>query len=260
MESVSQQAARMVGINSLLMGFQYLALAGLVWWIAYRFARAKFWCRKIIEADPRRRQIQREIAFSLMSVVIFSVGLMVSWGFSRQGWNRFYWGFQSRDWVWIPVSTVLTIVLWDTWFYWTHRAMHHRCLFRWFHRTHHLSHNPTPWTSYAVDPLEATVYGTFIIAVSFLYPLHPVAVGIFMTFQFLWNLGIHSGFEFMPAWFPRSLAGWWISSPTSHVQHHETGRGNFGFCFQFWDRLMGTCHPDYDRRLQSVVDRARSAA
>jgi sterol desaturase/sphingolipid hydroxylase (fatty acid hydroxylase superfamily) len=104
-----------------------------------------------------------------------------------------------------------------------------------------------------VDPPEAAVYAAFIPLVAFLYPLHPVAVVTFMFVQFCCNLAIHAGYEFMPARFSRSRLARFVSSPTSHVQHHETGRGNFGFCFQFWDRLMGTCHPDYDTRLQRTT-------
>lgn len=224
--------------------------------MTYRIWRSRLSLRKIMPAHPQAPQIRREILYSLSSVVILSASMATAWGLSRLGWSRFYWDIPRHGWAWIPASVLLTIFLWDAWFYWTHRAMHHRRLFRWFHRTHHLSHNPTPWTTYSLDPLEAGTYGVFTIVVSVLYPLHPSALVLFMAFQFLWNLGIHSGFEVMPRWFPRSWTAWWLSSPTSHVLHHETSRGNFGFCFQFWDRWMGTCHPDYDQRLQSVVDRA----
>ena len=74
---------------------------------------------------------------------------------ARAGWTQMYWRIDERGWGWFSLSVVCAILLHDTYFYWTHRMMHHPKLFRWFHRTHHLSHNPTPWTAYAFDPLEA---------------------------------------------------------------------------------------------------------
>ena len=42
----------------------------------------------------------------------------------------------------------------DAYFYWAHRAMHHRRLFALFHRTHHLSRTPTPWAACASASAE----------------------------------------------------------------------------------------------------------
>ena len=241
-------------INFLSIALQYRALAGLAWWLAYRLWKRRWARRKIIAARPGGPQIRREILLSLLTAAIFGLSTVATWWFAQKGWSRFYWDIRLHGVWWLPVSTVITTVLWDAWFYWTHRAMHHRWLFRHFHRGHHLSHNPTPWTTYAVDPLEAAVYAVFVPMVSFLYPVHPLVMALFMTFQFLFNLAIHSGFEIMPTRFGRSRWAYLISTPTSHVMHHETGRGNFGFCFQIWDRIMGTCHPEYDRRLVAMTE------
>ena len=55
----------------------------------------------------------------------------------------------------VGASIGIAIVVHDTWFYWTHRLMHHRRLFKLFHRVHHESTNPTPWAAYCFAPLEA---------------------------------------------------------------------------------------------------------
>ena len=70
-----------------------------------------------------------------------------------------------------------------------------------------------------------------------------------MVTQLCVNLVIHSGCELFPRQFAESRFNWLLSSATSHVMHHRYGSGNYGFCFQYWDRLMGTCHPQYDAHL-----------
>ncbi|MFN9370278.1 MAG: sterol desaturase family protein [Planctomycetaceae bacterium] len=227
----------------------YLMLSGAVWLVAYRWRRSQWSLRKIIQRYPRSGQILREIGFSILSCLIFGCGSLFLWWCGQKGWNQLHWDFHRYGLVWHLVCLALTFVLWDTWFYWTHRAMHSRMLFRLFHRTHHLSHNPTPFTAYSLDPLEALTYAVFLPLVCFIYPIHPSVIGAFMVTQFGVNLVIHSGFELFPRKFAESRFKWLLSSATSHVMHHRYGSGNYGFCFQYWDRLMGTCHPQYDAHL-----------
>ena len=71
---------------------------------------------------------------------------------SKLGWTQMYWQPAERGWAWFWGSVACGIVLHDTYFYWTHRMMHHRWLYPWFHRVHHQSTNPTPWAAYAFAP------------------------------------------------------------------------------------------------------------
>ena len=48
----------------------------------------------------------------------------------------------------------------------------------------------------------------------------------------------------------------WISTTTHHDMHHGTSfNHNYGFYFTWWDKLMGTEHPDYRDGLRALVDR-----
>ena len=51
----------------------------------------------------------------------------------------------------------------------------------------------------------------------------------------------------------------WNNTTTHHDLHHETGRYNYGLYFRWWDKLMGTEHPDYRRKFESIVSTARCA-
>jgi sterol desaturase/sphingolipid hydroxylase (fatty acid hydroxylase superfamily) len=39
--------------------------------------------------------------------------------------------------------------------------------------------------------------------------------------------------------------------------HHHYSKGNYGLYFNFWDRLMGTNHPNYEKEFLKVAKRAK---
>ena len=236
---------------------RYLMFAGLAWLLGYVWFRRRWLHRKIIQRLPGSAQVRREMRDSAVTVVIFGLVGWATLEASWRGWTQMYWDASehSRGWWWASVG--LTILLHDTWFYWTHRAMHHPRLFRYFHRTHHLSVNPTPWSSFAFSPLEALVQAAiFPIAVTVM-PVHPLAFGLFMVWQMLFNVIGHTGYEYNPAGFMRSPLRYVLNTPTNHIMHHESMRGNFGLYFNFWDRVMGTNHPAYEHRFAEVTGRMR---
>ena len=234
---------------------RYFLFAGLAWLLGYVWFKRRWWRRKIIERMPTSADIRREILYSLLTLLVFGlVGMGTIWA-SLHGYTQLYRKLGAHSWLWFVTSIGLCIVLHDTYFYWTHRLMHHRRLFRWFHRAHHLSTNPSPWASYAFAPLEAVVQaGIFPLAV-ILIPMHPFAFAIFMVWQITFNVAGHTGYEFHPRWL---LDSWWgrlLNTPTNHIMHHEKMRGNYGLYFNVWDRLMGTNHADYEKRFREVTSR-----
>ena len=81
---------------------------------------------------------------------------MVLWA-AKNGLTQVYEPINKYGYGYYFFSILLMIVLHDTYFYWTHRAMHWKPLFKWVHKTHHLSINPTPFAAYAFHPIEAVV-------------------------------------------------------------------------------------------------------
>ena len=82
------------------------------------------------------------------------------------------------------------------------------------------------------------------------------AFAAFMVWQIVFNVVGHTGYEFYPSWLLDSWLGRFLNTPTNHIQHHESFRGNFGLYFNYWDRLMGTNHPDYAARFRAVTTRS----
>ncbi len=226
----------------------YASLAGAAWLLFYILFPRFFRRRRISAVDPTRQQVTREILQSLRSLAIFGaaiVGVVIA---AINGWTQLYRDDPRYGWKWFAASIVVMILIHDTYFYWTHRLMHHPRLFRRMHRTHHLSVSPTPWAAYAFSPWEALVQAGIGPLIVFTLPTHPAAFALFMVWQIAFNVLGHCGHELYPRGFFKCGAGRVVNTATHHALHHEKFGANFGLYFNLWDRLMGTNHPEYEER------------
>ena len=212
--------------------------------------------QKIRSSGPPGGQIRREILASLRTVLIFAAaGTTIALG-ARAGAMTIYRDVAAFGWLYFTFSVAALIVLHDAWFYWTHRALHYPPLFRRFHRLHHRSHNPTAFTSYSFDVGEAVVNAIYLPLVLLVLPAHPAALFLFVTHMMLRNAVGHCGVELFPANAKgRPLFGW-LTSVTHHDLHHAHAGYNMGLYFSWWDRLMGTEHPQYLTEFARVAPRA----
>ena len=49
----------------------------------------------------------------------------------------------------------------------------------------------------------------------------------------------------------------WMTTVTHHDLHHAQAGWNYGLYFTWWDRWMGTEHPQYHARFAAVATRRR---
>ena len=52
-------------------------------------------------------------------------------------YTKIYEDIQERGWLYYFAAFPIMLILHDTYFYWTHRMMHHKLLFNTFHLAHH---------------------------------------------------------------------------------------------------------------------------
>lgn len=250
-------AVKLGAADSLVEAVWYLALAGCAWLLFYVLLHRVFQPRRICLRPLGKGQIPREILTSLRSLVIFGIVTGIVVLARLHGGTRLYRHGEHHNPLWFYASIGVMIVMHDTYFYWTHRLIHHRRLYKLFHRTHHLSVNPTPWAAYAFSPWEALVQAGIGPLIVFTLPTPPGAFLLFMTWQIAFNVTGHCGYEIFPRWFLRTPLGMLFNSPTHHTMHHETFRSNYGLYFNVWDRLMSTNHPDYEHRFERATGTAR---
>jgi len=238
---------------------RYVILASLAFLIYYVFRKRQWLFKKIQQRFPSSKDYAREILYSIATSVIFTgIGLFVfASPFERL--TQAYYKIADRGLAYFIVSIFLMILVHDTYFYWTHRWMHRRGVFRLFHQVHHRSTNPSPWAAFSFHPLEAVVEGGVIIVIAVLFPVHPLAVGIFLLFMMAYNVYGHLGYELYPKGFSRTIIGRWINTSINHNLHHQHINGNYGLYFLWWDHWMGTIDPDYDHYFDQVKSRQANA-
>lgn len=235
------------------------ALFAIATWFALWVALARPLARRKIRAErPPARQLVLEFLTSIRSVAIFStVGLsLVALEHLGLLWGPAVAAQLGPVWFW--PCLVLMIVAHDAWFYWGHRLMHRPALFRTFHRQHHRSNNPSPFTAYSFDLAEAAVQGAFVPLWMIVTPTPWGVVGLFMLHQIVRNTIGHSGYELFPARRDGRPLIPFLTTVTHHDLHHAQAGWNYGLYFTWWDRWMGTEHPEYLARFAQAAGSARS--
>ncbi len=195
------------------------------------------------------QSIQQDIILSALSAGVFAlVAAFILSGYSW-GITRLYSDPQAYGLWYLGVSYGTVLLLQDAYFYFTHRLFHYPILFPYLHRSHHRSRPPTPWTSFAFDPLEAIFQSIFLMGVVFLIPLHFITLIAILTTMTIWAVLNHIGLDHLPAAFPHHWLGKWFIGPAHHAIHHRKYKAHYGLYFTFWDKLLGTQDPDYERKL-----------
>lgn len=224
---------------------RYVVFTFGVWLLLWVVLRPLLAARKIRPDTPAPKQLATEFMFSLRSMVIFAtVGVLMAMMY-RAGLYPLAPIADSWGPLWFAVSLVAGIVGLDAWFYWTHRIMHDPRLFRRFHRRHHRSNNPSPFTAYSFDVGEALVLIGYVVVFPMVFPMSSGAMPWVMLYQIVTNTLLHSGYELMPARRDGRPMLDFIVTTTHHDLHHAQAGWNYAAWFTWWDRWMGTEHPEY---------------
>jgi sterol desaturase/sphingolipid hydroxylase (fatty acid hydroxylase superfamily) len=224
---------------------RYLVFALATWSVLWIALSGLLKNRRIRAAGPPVRQMTWELLLSVRTVAVFATAGAAMNLTSRAGLYPLadvaaHWG---TAWMW--ASLVLMIVGHDAYYYWTHRAMHHRRMFRLVHKQHHSSHNPSPFTAYSFDVAEAVILVSFVILWPLAVPTPWPVIQLFILHQIARNTLLHAGYELMPARADGRPMLDWLTTTTHHDLHHAKAGFNFGLYFTWWDRWMGTENPDY---------------
>jgi len=118
-------------------------------------------------------------------------------------------------------------------FYWIHRLIHWKPLYKHVHYLHHKNINPNPWSGMAMHPVETTIYLS-VALIHWVVPSHP--------FHFLFDIQHaalgpacgHHGFE------GPILEGKWPTGSYFHYLHHRYFECNYGEATLPLDKWFGT--------------------
>lgn len=239
---------------------RYMIPAGLfflIFWVMFKNRLMHLFIQKTM---PKSRQLWKELAYSMSTVIIFS---LVGFGLhsaDQAGLTRIYYTISDYGIVYLIISLVVAIVFHDFYFYWTHRLMHHKKIFRYVHRVHHESTNPSPWAAYSFHPWEAVIQALVLPLMVFTLPLHPLTIFLFLIYMIVRNVIGHLGFEILPKGFTKNKWLDWNTAVTHHSIHHEHFHSNYGLYFTWWDKLMRTEHAKYHDVFDEVKSRPKGDA
>lgn len=232
---------------------RYVVFAVSVWLVLWIACKRLLRSRKIREDTPPARQLVVEFLVSIRSIAIFStIGISM---FLLEGAGLLPGPALAAEWgvVWAIASFVFMVMAHDAYFYWSHRLMHDPRLFRRMHRRHHRSQNPSPFTAYSFDIGEAAVMASFVPLWMIVVPTPWAVLGLFMLHQIVRNTLGHSGYELMPSTSEGRPVVDFLTTTTHHDLHHAEAGWNYGLYFTWWDRMMGTEHPEYHLRFAQVA-------
>ncbi|NNJ89625.1 MAG: sterol desaturase family protein [Eudoraea sp.] len=218
-----------------LLVLRYVLVAGIPFLFFYVLSGKKLHSKKIQAQHPATIKIFKEIVYSFLSLFIYGLGIWIFVYWMEQGVTLRYNTIPEYGIGYFFISLGLMIVLHDTYFYWTHRLIHHRYLFKYVHKVHHQFTNPTPWSAFSFHPLEAIISMGIIPIIIFCIPWHQSALITFVTFMTFYDVYIHLGFDLK-----QLRMGHWQNTAVDHNYHHQNARVNFGLYFTVWDQLMNT--------------------
>ncbi len=198
-------------------------------------------------------QIRRDRRQSIRSLA----AIAAMFGSGHWLYAEFGWGLAPAEGVGgIVLSFLASMVLFDAWFYWLHRLIHTRPLYARVHRWHHMTVTPVSWSNNSDRLVDNLFLQSYWLFAHFLVPAAPAVLLAHKLYDQVTGVIGHSGYEHGGRWC-------WPPSPlvgvTHHDQHHRYFRCNYATHFTWWDRLMGTLHPDHDAELKRAI-RATEAA
>jgi ring-1,2-phenylacetyl-CoA epoxidase subunit PaaE len=225
----------------------------VIFWLFWKKRFQKIRIQPIAKATTWH--FRHDLWHSFSSVLIFATIDTALVFVEKQGYSMLYYDVDRWGWPWLIASFLIALIFNDTYFYWTHRAMHHPRLYNIFHKIHHQSTDPSPLTSFAFHPSAAVVENLGNFLLPFIFPIHFGVVIAVQVFDMLNNVMAHLGYELYPKNWTKLPFLKYKTTSTHHNMHHELFDGNYALYFTWWDKMMGTEFPNYEKRHREVFDR-----
>lgn len=159
-----------------MLSLRYFMIAGLAYLFFYVIRNRQWFYRKIQQKFPGRKKIRHEIKYSLLTFIIFSSMIVILGYFFNLGYTTVYTDISEHGIVYLFLTIAGGIFLHDAYFYWVHRFMHIPLIFKYVHKVHHQSQNPTPWAAFSFHPIEAILEFAIAPIILFTIPVHPIAL------------------------------------------------------------------------------------
>lgn len=224
---------------------RYFLIAGLFYAVFYQWFPKRWQQRKINKKNYKEGQFKKEVGWSMITAILFSVAGAATVLLWQQGFTKVYVAITDYPLWWLPVSLFISLLFHETYYYWLHRWMHHPSIFRIVHKVHHDSNITSPWTAFSFHPLEGLLQALFLPAILMILPVHLYVILVQLTIMTLSSVINHLDIEVYPKNFHKNIFGRWLIGATHHSLHHKQFKYNYGLYFTFWDKWKSTESPLY---------------
>lgn len=130
-----------------------------------------------------------------------------------------------------------SFVLEDFYFYWMHRLLHWKKIYKHVHKVHHEHAAPFGIAAEYAHPVETVLLGIGTMIGPLLLMRHLLALWVWIAVRVLETVEDHSGYD-VP-WNITNCIPFWGGS-VHHEHHHKTFEGNYASVFTIWDRVFQT--------------------
>jgi 4-alpha-methyl-delta7-sterol-4alpha-methyl oxidase len=220
----------------------FMAFAGPLTLVA---ARAPAWADRFrMQSRPPRAQqlVGASCATWLWNNAILFVAVLMAWPLLRL--SAVHAGVLP-PWYVVVAQLGFFIYLDDFLYYWFHRTMHTRWLYKHVHAWHHRIVTPWAITGHYMHPVEYVVTATIALAGPILLGSHVVVLWLWFAFRQWEAAEGHCGYDF--PWTPTHLLPF-NDGARHHDFHHARVRGNYAGFLAYVDWMFGTYAKGYEPR------------
>jgi ring-1,2-phenylacetyl-CoA epoxidase subunit PaaE len=232
-----------------------LFLFGTLYFVFWILLGKKFSNRKIqLSKRAGCSQIKGEIFTALISSVGSTLFMLLLLSLKDNGTLKFYIEPSKYGLSYQIVTVIVLLLVSDTWFYWSHRIMHHPKIYKYVHALHHKSLDVNPFTSQSFHVIEAVWLTLWLLPLAMIMPISMSALGVMQILGMFNNIKSHLGYEFYPKFFKIPPFNMLVTA-TNHSLHHTQYNGNYGLFFRFWDIICGTELNDTNKLFEEIHER-----
>ena len=204
------------------------------WSEPYRIQRRVMQADRVIGPSVRRWLVNNLILFAIV---------VVAWPLYRE--SGVHVGPLPVWWV-VPLQLALFIVVDDFLYYWMHRAMHSKYLYKYIHSIHHEVSTPWAISAHYMHPVEFVLTGLLMLLMPVLLGVHVLTLYLWIVFRQWEAAEGHCGYSF--PWSPSKLLPGY-DGVEYHDFHHAKFTGNYAGFLTYLDRWFGAYSPGYERRI-----------
>ena len=236
---------------------RYLLVSGLFYGIFYLWYPEKWQARKLSKRAYPPQQLKKEMRWSLITSLLFSVMATLTLILWEKGWTQVYIDPLAYGWYYLPLSLLLSLAFQETYYYWLHRWMHLPAVFKRVHKVHHDSNITSPFTAFSFHPLEGFLQALMLPLTLLILPMHPLVILLLLMIMSISSVINHLNIEIYSSRFQNSSVGKWLVGATHHSMHHSQFKYNYGLYFTLWDRWKKTESPLYSKMVEGLTGRGR---